>query len=604
MIAPCQSANEEQRLEALHQYKLLDTLPEEGLDCLTELAAHICDAPISLISLVDEDRQWFKSKFGLSASETARNISFCGHAILQPELFIVPDAAKDRRFADNPLVTREPNIRFYAGAPLITAEGHALGVLCVIDHEPRQLNASQEEALRALSRHVMTQLELRRRTRELIESDERLQMTLDAARMGTFDCDVSKNRITWSRGHEALWGFKLGEFDGTYETLGRRIHPDDLPGVSAEMIRCMAAGQEFAHEFRIVRPDGSIRWLQGLGEFDFGASGQPVRMRGVVLEITERKRAQERIQNVNRMYALVSDLNHAIAREKNPQALLESACRIAVEKGLFRMAWIGLLDSNINQINVATEAGEIGDYLEKMNIILGDEARGRGPVAEALRTGSAVVCNDIEHDSRMAPWREDASRMGFRACASFPLKVEDKTIGTFTLYAGTSGDFETEELRALSQLALDISFALANLQRETEHRKAEEKLRLRASVFEAQADRSADGILVVDSQENTIFQNRRLRELFKIPAHLDENEDHAGQLRFIAGRTKNPQKFMDRVLDIYAHADKVSWDIIELADGTVLDRCSSPVLDKTGSYYGRLWAFRDMTPILCKGGSF
>lgn len=161
------SRNESKRLKVLWQYEVLDTVPEEVFDDLTELAARICEAPIALISLVDEDRQWFKSKVGLAFKETSRDISFCTHAIRQDGLFIVPDAAKDRRFARNPLVVSDPKIRFYAGAPLIAPDGHAIGTLCVLDKVPRRLRTEQQDALRVLARHVMTQLELRRHAREL-----------------------------------------------------------------------------------------------------------------------------------------------------------------------------------------------------------------------------------------------------------------------------------------------------------------------------------------------------------------------------------------------------------------------------------------------------
>ena len=162
--------DEAQRLESLREYAVLDTPAEACFDDLTELAAYICEAPIALISLIDENRQWFKSRIGLDAAETSRDIAFCAHAIQQKELFIVPDATRDARFADNPLVMGEPGIRFYAGAPLITPEGHALGSLCVIDRVPREMHADHQLALRVLSRHVMAQLELRRRTQEVQQS--------------------------------------------------------------------------------------------------------------------------------------------------------------------------------------------------------------------------------------------------------------------------------------------------------------------------------------------------------------------------------------------------------------------------------------------------
>jgi GAF domain-containing protein len=154
--------NEVARVAALQRYAILDSEPEQGFDDLALLASYICQTPIALISLVDENRQWFKSRVGLSISETSREIAFCSRAILQSDIFIVPDTLQDERFRNNPLVVSEPNIRFYAGAPLITEEGYALGTLCVVDRTPREVSPEQKEALKALSRLVLAQLEFRR----------------------------------------------------------------------------------------------------------------------------------------------------------------------------------------------------------------------------------------------------------------------------------------------------------------------------------------------------------------------------------------------------------------------------------------------------------
>jgi GAF domain-containing protein len=155
--------DEAARLAVLQGYGVLDSLPEPDFDDIAFLASHVCGAPIALVSLVDEDRQWFKAKVGTDLEETSRDVAFCAHAILEPgDIFVVPDALDDPRFATNPLVREEPRIRFYAGAPLVSPEGMPLGTLCVFDRVPRALSAAQARALGALAREVVVHLELRR----------------------------------------------------------------------------------------------------------------------------------------------------------------------------------------------------------------------------------------------------------------------------------------------------------------------------------------------------------------------------------------------------------------------------------------------------------
>jgi GAF domain-containing protein len=174
-IKPPVSANEEARLKALQDYHIMDTAPERSFDAITELASFICEVPIATIALVDDRRQWFKSKVGVEGSEDPREVSFCAHTMYQTSLMVVEDARTDERFASNPLVTGNPHIRFYAGAPLISPGGYGLGSLCIIDRTPRKLSPERGAALEKLATVVVSQLELRRVSHDLAQAATRIK---------------------------------------------------------------------------------------------------------------------------------------------------------------------------------------------------------------------------------------------------------------------------------------------------------------------------------------------------------------------------------------------------------------------------------------------
>lgn len=326
--------DESQRLESLRQYAVLDTPRDEVFDELTELAAYICEAPIALITLIDENRQWFKSKVGLDISETARDIAFCAHAIHHPELFIVPDAKLDPRFANNPLVLSEPYIRFYAGAPLCTPEGHALGTLCVIDHEPRDMRPDHKRALRILSRHVVTQFEIRRNTQitanlraerdqvlatlqqERAELEQRVQrrtdellengrqLTVLMANLPGYIYRVANNSdytpIFISEGVEQVTGYTQWEYlvERTIN-CGAEIHIEDRELVWQTVQSALESFSPYECEYRIFTKSGELRWVWERGRGIYGTSKELLFLEGFVTDVTSRKHAEHEIRRLN-----------------------------------------------------------------------------------------------------------------------------------------------------------------------------------------------------------------------------------------------------------------------------------------------------------------
>ncbi len=280
------------RLATLREYAVLDTPPEPVFDDLTRLAAKICDAPIALFTLIDEDRQWFKSRFGTELTETPLDVSFCVHALHKRDLLIVQDATKDARFLASSLVTGELNIRFYAGAPLISPEGVVLGTLCVLDRVPRTLTASQAEGLQVLSRQVMAQLNLGRQARELAASESRTQLLVESSGIGLWSWDLVTNELSHSNECKRQLGFGSDDLSGGVDEWVSRLHPEDRDSTLVAL-KDFVEGRSATYdlEIRLRHKDGSWRWILDRGSLMRSPSGKPLRMTGCHIDITDHKLA-------------------------------------------------------------------------------------------------------------------------------------------------------------------------------------------------------------------------------------------------------------------------------------------------------------------------
>ena len=304
---------EAERLKALHDLGLLDTPPERDFDDFVRLAAAICDVPISIVSLVDEDRQWFKSKIGLDVEGTTRDVAFCAHAIQQEGLFVVPDATTDPRFRDNPLVTGDSGIRFYAGAPLVTPEGQALGTLCVVDRRPRTLSSDQAAALEALARQVMARIELRCELEERRKAEQELRASearKAAICRSALDCIVTMDGagriVEWNPAAEAAFAYAAAEAIG--QDLACLIVPAALRDAHRQgLARYLATGEGWVLGKRI-----EITAMRAGGEeFPVELAITPIPLPGETLftaylrDISERRQAEQTLRDQEEQFRLL-----------------------------------------------------------------------------------------------------------------------------------------------------------------------------------------------------------------------------------------------------------------------------------------------------------
>jgi PAS domain S-box-containing protein len=315
-----------------------------------------------------------------------------------------------------------------------------------------------------------------------------------------------------------------------------------------------------------------------------------------VNQLEERRlKAEEHVKQLNRLYSVLSDVNQTIVREKDSRVMLESACRIAVERGEFRMAWIGMVDPDTKFLEPIASSGVDEGFLNLDKISVRDTDHDSRPVVRCIASGKHTICNDIEQEIPLGPLREESLRRGYLSGGSFPLKVDGQTVGAFNLYANEKGFFEGDDVSLLDEMAMDISHALEVNLHETARQEAEVELRRRTAFFEAQVDSSPDGILVIDRQDRKILQNQRMNDIMQIPKEIAEDPDDLRQREYVRSSLRNPDQFIEKIIYLNSHPDEVCNDEVELLNGTIVDRRSSPVRDKAGNHYGRIWTFRDIT---------
>jgi formate hydrogenlyase transcriptional activator len=500
MIVNPVPGNEDKRIEALRRYDILDTLPESEFDDLAVLASKLCETPIALVSLIDSDRQWFKAKVGLDLVETPREFALCAHAILRPELFVVPDALADERFASNPLVTGPPHIRFYAGMPLVTPDGHALGTLCVIDHVPRQSTEQLSGALHALSRQVVSLLELRKTHNSLVcavAEIRRAEELMRAITEGTSPVTgvaffrafvkhlAAALRVRYAFVAECLPDLRArsrafwygDDFGADFEydlpgtpcmevAQGRTCHcPERLPELYPKDEGMIAMGTQSYLGVPLL--DSSRRVIGHVVIFDT----KPMPADALALSVLEtfagragaeleRVKAQEELRVASERRRTLLEINNAIITNLKLDDLLHATCHALQPVIPFDRSALTIYQPELDTLRIfALEGRFSSDYFH-----VGREWPRQGSHAGWVFDHQRPLLRSDLEKLQTYPVEQRLFSEGIRSLCTAPLIAGGKSIGTLTIAGKTRNQYTAAHAEFLQEVANQVALAAANAQ--------------------------------------------------------------------------------------------------------------------------------------------
>jgi PAS domain S-box-containing protein len=518
---PSLPTNEGDRLEALRRYEVLDTPPEPAFDALAALAAHIAGTPIALVSLVDVDRQWFKARYGLDAPQTPRDVSFCGHVVAHESPLIVPDALEDQRFADNPLVTGEPRVRFYAGVPLRTPDGFVLGTLCAIDHCARELTADKRRMLDLLADQVMGQLELRRgalalrakqaeleaTARETEEVASRLHSILASASHSIIETAPDGTVRVFNAAAERMLGYAAAEvvdrtspaiFHDPAEVAARaaeltaELGTEVRPGFDVFVRKALRDGVD-ERAWTYVRKDGTRLPVSLSVTVRRDAEGAIAGYMGIASDISALKHRTSLLR-------LGADIARAFTASDALGGMLQRCAEALVAHLGAAFARIWVLDAGEGVLVMRASAGQYTHL---------DGPHGRVPVGK-FKIGLIAeerrphLTNAVVGDPRVGDqaW---ARREGMVSFAGYPLLLDERVIGVVAMFARYP--LPPTVLDALGIAATNLAIGIQR--KEADARLRENEVRLRSII-----DAAVDAVVTIDVHGRIAHANPALTRLF------------------------------------------------------------------------------------------
>ena len=464
-------AENQKRLEALEAFDILDTAPEPEFDDIVFVASSVCHTPVALISLVEIDRQWFKAAVGLENCETPIDQSVCAHALSSPQPLIIPDLTKDERTRDNVLVTAPPGIRFYAGAPLVTADGTIIGTLCVIDTVPRPegLAPDQLKILQALSRQVVALLEARRissRKDELFRRQKSISSAMrssvnknmaaqEAGRIGTFDLDIATSQMRVSPEFCRIFDVPIAESypASTFEDM---VIPDDQSVKTSASTR-MDGTALLDVEYRISTKHRSVRWISRHAAFTTDADGKPIALRGTVQDVTAEKRASARAQ------ALL-DLGDRLRNLDDIESMAIAAADLMAKALDATRAGFGLVDAGNETVSVQPEWQAPG-----IASLAGIHSfRDYGNFIDDLKLGDTVIIEDVSLDPRTSDHARALLDLDIRVLVNVPIFDHGHFSLVVFVHHNHPYDWSNEELAFVRSFGDRIQLAIARVRADAE----------------------------------------------------------------------------------------------------------------------------------------
>ncbi|NMM27517.1 MAG: EAL domain-containing protein [Glaciimonas sp.] len=504
MIEAIRPANEIARLAQLRAYGLIGIGDHQIFASLTKLAAHFCNTSAACLSIVDADAEFLLSSYGWNgANRIARGASFCAHAILQQDLLEVTDTAQDARFADNPLVTGAADLQFYAGMPIVTLAGHALGTLNVSDTKPGQLTDYQKSALRKLAQVVMALFEVHR---AFIENRSLLAIVGRSEREFYLADAVSLQIVYANQAALSRLGYSGQELCQIDISALNPEYPAHFHSLSA-----ITMGGYHVLETQHSKKDGSCYSVIVRMEFHLHLESQI--WTAMVDDLTTRRSVKERLARSQRFYQMFARVNHAIIHSKNSEDLFVQVSEIAVACGMCDVAWIGILNAQRELVPVAS-AGLGLSTLRQLPFHLDDPiALMRSVSISAVLSGSSQYSNDYRLNAAPDDWRNTIIQSGINAAGAFPIRSNGRVLGVLAIGDNQANFFDADLIALLTELADNISFYLDTERKEKSRKLAEANIVEAEQRYRALVSLSPDSIYIYQGGR-LVYMNQAGARLF------------------------------------------------------------------------------------------